>query len=256
MSRKPQKLWIMSDLHLESVPHPQEFKPVVADFDILVVAGDVWQGNILKAMQVLQRLARGKPCVFVLGNHEHWNGEVSETIRDAKLAAKRHGIAMLDNGEAEVAGVRFVGGTLWADGKLGGLEATPAVRTGEQIDVAVAGATHPITAADAARLHAKCRGAMEKLPAMPRDRRPVVAVTHHAPHPLCMPEKYRRSWTAGISASDLSHLADRGDIALWVHGHIHDSIDFTRPGGTRILCNPAGRGFENPSFQDDLAVEV
>ena len=32
--------------------------------------------------------------------------------------------------------------------------------------------------------------------------------------------------------------------------------DLVRPGGTRILCNPAGPRFGNAEFRDDLVVEV
>ena len=90
----------------------------------------------------------------------------------------------------------------------------------------------------------------------PRDDRPVVVVTHYAPHPCCLPPATRTGWVAGNSASDLSYLTDAGLAALWVHGHVHHSIDLVRPGGTRIVCNPAGPGFSNPDFQDELVVEV
>lgn len=81
-------------------------------------------------------------------------------------------------------------------------------------------------------------------------------VTHHAPHPLCLPESQRTGWAAGNAASDLSYSIDTGQIALWVHGHLHHTVDLTRPSGTRILCNPAGPGFANPAFSDDWIVEV
>ncbi len=90
----------------------------------------------------------------------------------------------------------------------------------------------------------------------PGDDCPVVVVTHHAPHPLCVPAAHRSSWGAGNSASDLSHLTDTGRAALWVHGHLHHTVDLVRPGGTRILCNPAGPRLGNADFHDDLVAEV
>ena len=44
---------------------------------------------------------------------------------------------------------------------------------------------------------------------------------------------------------------------LWVHGHTHDSADYTI-GATRVLCNPRGySGVElNPRFDPNLLVEV
>ena len=113
------KLWIISDLHLEAVAHPEAFDPARPDFDVLVVAGDVWQGQCLSACRTVARLAAGKPAVLVLGNHEHWNGVAGETIGLMQAAAEEHGIILLEHSEAHVGGVRFIGATLWGDGRLG-----------------------------------------------------------------------------------------------------------------------------------------
>jgi hypothetical protein len=40
---------------------------------------------------------------------------------------------LLDDSMADVTGLRFVGGTLWADGALAGDAATPELPTGERI---------------------------------------------------------------------------------------------------------------------------
>ena len=88
------------------------------------------------------------------------------------------------------------------------------------------------------------------------DGPPLVVVTHHAPHPLCLPAAHRSGWPPGNAASDLWALTDSGRIALWVHGHVHRSIDLVRPGGTRIVCNPAGPGFANGEFRDDLVIGI
>ncbi len=250
------KLWIMSDLHLEAVPRPEVYRPRCAGFDVLIVAGDMQHGSA-RAIATVARLAGSKPAVFVLGNHEPWHRELSAEQAVARRVAARHGVTLLDDGEATLAGVRFVGGTLWADGRLGGQDATPDQLTGELVHVAGdGGGTRLITSGDQAALHARTRGVIEAALAGPRDGRPVVVVTHHAPHLLCVPAAYRQHWVAGNSASDLSYLTDTGRVALWVHGHLHETVDLVRPGGTRILCNPAGPRFSNAAFKDDLVVEV
>lgn len=127
------RLWVMSDLHLEAVRHPDAFRPVRPAFDVLVVAGDVWEGDTDRALRTVIGLACGKPAVFVLGNHEFWDREVAHERGVARRAAARHGVVLLDDSEATVAGVRFVGGTLWADGTLAGTAATPDLPTGERI---------------------------------------------------------------------------------------------------------------------------
>jgi 3',5'-cyclic AMP phosphodiesterase CpdA len=242
----------MSDLHLEAVAYPEAFRPIPPDFDVLVVAGDVYEGDTDGALRRVRRLANDKPAVFVLGNHEFWGREVGHERRASRRAAERHGVVLLDDEVTELAGLRFVGGTLWADGRLAGAAATPSLATGERI--AMGKAERPITGADAARLHGRTRRVIET--AAGQGGWPLVVVTHHAPHPLCLPAAHRRGWAAGNAASDLSALTDGGRVALWVHGHVHHTVALERPGGTRIVCNPAGVGFSNAAFQDDLVVEV
>ena len=248
-------LWVLSDLHLEAVPHPEAFRPERPAFDVLVVAGDVWEGDTCRVLETVATLADGKPAVLVMGNHEPWRGELQQERDEARRAAKRLGITLLDDSEAEVAGLSFVGGTLWADGRLAGKDATPLRETGEQIKMARGGAMSLITGGDEATMHGRTRGVIEAAMARPRDGH-LVVVTHHAPYPACLPSAYRTGWAAGNAASDLSQLTDSGQAQLWVHGHIHGTIDMTRPGGTRIVCNAAGPGFTNLAFRDDWVIEV
>ncbi len=253
--RHATRLWTLSDLHLEAVPHPEAFRPQRPAFDVLVVAGDVWEGDVCRALETVAALANGKPAVFVMGNHELWNSELQRVRDVARRAAKRLGITLLDDNEAEVAGLSFVGGTLWADGHLAGQDAAPLRETGERINVAPGGVIGRITGADEAALHCLTRGVIEAAMARPRDGH-LVVVTHHAPHPDCLPPAHRSGWTAGNAASGLSQLTDGGQAKLWVHGHVHGTIDITRPGGMRIVCNAAGPGFTNLSFRDDWVIEV
>ncbi len=249
------RLWVLSDLHLEAVRYPEAFQPMRPVFDVLVAAGDIWEADSARALQVVARLADGKPAVFVMGNHEHWNGEVADNLAQAKRHAERLGVALLDDNAVDLEGVRFLGGTLWADGQLSAISAKPEVPTGEMIDVAHAGGVRRITVGDAVALHRRTHGALDRMLAAPGRERPIVVVTHHAPHPLCLPPAVRSAWAAGISASDLSALIEVGRPALWVHGHIHERIDITYA-GTRVICNAAGPRFTNPGFEEDWVVEV
>ena len=251
------RLWILSDLHFEAVPYPHQCWPRRPDFDVLVVAGDVFQGDAGRALRIVAELADGRPSVFVMGNHEYWNSALPADLEPAREAAARLGVTLLEGDEAEIGGLRFLGGTLWADGWLGGHAIQPSALTGEPIQVAAGVEGHRLlTNADAARLHVQLRARLEAQLAGERDGRPVVVVTHHAPHPVCMPEHLRGSWAAGNSASDLSHLTDTGRVDLWVHGHTHRTYLFTRPGGTCIVSNAAGPRAGNIAFVDDLVLSV
>lgn len=248
------RLWILSDLHLETVPYPEAFKPAQTGFDVLVAAGDIWQADTLRAFRFLRALAGPKPIVFVMGNHDHWNGEIDENLAMARLLAAETGVTFLESDSAAVAGCRFVGSTLWTDYSLGG-GPDPQAETAEQIDVKHLGGTHLITVADARRLHACARAKLRTLMSAPGSE-PMVIVTHHAPLPDCVPKRDRGTWAAGNSASDVSELADSGRARLWIHGHIHQSVDMRRPNGTRVICNPAGPLFSNGSFDEGLIISV
>lgn len=99
------RLWLLSDLHLNTVPYPEAFQPARPAFDVLVAAADVWEGSSARAMAIVAKLAGGKPAVFVLGNHESWHRDLVEERVAARHAADRHGVVLLDDGEATCAGV-------------------------------------------------------------------------------------------------------------------------------------------------------
>lgn len=100
-SQRPVRLWILSDLHLEAVPYPQAFRPRRPEFDVLVVAGDVWEGDSCRALEVVAALADGRAAVFVMGNHESW-GELQRQRVVARRTADRLGITLLDDSEVGV----------------------------------------------------------------------------------------------------------------------------------------------------------
>jgi hypothetical protein len=79
-----------------------------------------------------------------------------------------------------------------ADGKLAGDEATPDQPTGERIGVGKG--KRPITGADEALRHKRTRQVIET--AMRQNGPPLVVVTHHAPHPSCLPAAHRTGWLA------------------------------------------------------------
>ncbi len=54
--KRKTRLWILSDLHLEAVPHPEAFRPIRPAFDVLVVAGDVWEGDSRRALETVAGL--------------------------------------------------------------------------------------------------------------------------------------------------------------------------------------------------------
>jgi len=112
--------------------------------------------------------------------------------------------------------------------------------TGEDICFCDGHEERPFTARDARQLHL---AACERLTQLidQQSSLPRVVVTHHAPLPECIAMADRGTWIAGNSASDLSNLTDVGGPELWVHGHIHRSIDMLRPAERGSSATPPAR---------------
>ena len=252
------KLGVLSDLHLSRGFLP----PPAADADVFVLAGDVarpaealaWAGQL------------GKPVLYVPGNHEFYGDSLPGVARKLKQGAAGSAIHVLDNDEVHLGDVRFLGTTLWTDFLLYGPD--------EGRDLAVQAALENVhdfrrihvdeerealfTPLDAAALFQRNAAWLEQRLHAPW-RGTTVVVTHHAPSGRCIAPRFAGSPLNACFASHLDRLVGSGCASLWIHGHMHHSVDY-RWEGTRVLCNP--RGYvregrnENPDFDPELVVEV
>ncbi len=250
------KLRILSDLHLEFF----KWQPPAATADVVVLAGDIHVGT--QALDWARRHFPTTPVVYVPGNHEFYGEQMQHVLARLREEGQRLGINVLDADEIILHGTRFLGATLWTDFALDG--ASPA-----QIERALVVAKnvmhdfrsirysggqrfHPN---DSREIHlTQVRWLEEKL-AEPHAGTTIV-VTHHLPHRQSIHPKYEGEDSNPGFASDLSRLV-KPPVALWIHGHTHESIDYV-VNGTRVVCNP--RGYlprqPNPAFQPTLVVEV
>jgi UDP-2,3-diacylglucosamine pyrophosphatase LpxH len=243
-------LHVMSDLHFE---FDGDFRAPDVAADVLVLAGDIQPGTA-----GLARFAdAGLPVIYVPGNHEYYGHHFDETNAELRAAAKSLGIHLLDNDEAVVGGVRFLGSTLWTDFRLDGELGVPrAMQAAGQLvfdfkSIRYAGSAL-LTPKDTVLLH---RQSVEWLAQKLDEPFPgtTVVVTHHAPHLGSIHPRWERSPINPSFASDLSHLM--GKAPLWIHGHMHDSFDYT-VAGTRVVCNPKGYFGENKFFRPGLVIDV
>lgn len=95
------KLWILSDLHADQWVVDIAVDPPV--FDVLVCAGDMLTGDIAGSIEMTAAIARGKPAVFVAGNHE-WMGaaDPDEVVEEGSAVAKREGVHWLERSSVVV----------------------------------------------------------------------------------------------------------------------------------------------------------
>lgn len=262
------RLWIFSDLHQDWANNawdPAAHAPA-GGFDVAAVAGDLHM-PLTMALDWLGDRLPGVPTIYVPGNHDFWSagGDGRATYDDliarGRDAAARHGVHLLLDNAVTLDGVRFLGGTLWTDLRLGTWSLGHALNSSrkgmndyKRIRRRASGRHKYIRPVDTLALHRATVAFLDAELAAPRAG-PTVVVTHHAPHPASLPDAAMDlRW---CYASDLGGLIDHGRPDLWVHGHLHDRADY-RLGATRIVCNPRGH-VEEPSsrtFDPSLVIPV
>ena len=252
------KLHVLSDLHLTV----SAFDAPSTDADVVVLAGDVARPDQAVAWASLF----AKPVVYVPGNHEYYDGSIAGTTERLKQLCAGTPIHMLASAATVIDGVRFVGTTLWTDFLLFGTGTARALAIQGALDflrdfsrIRRDDATDErFTPADAAALFACNATWLERTLAEPFDG-PTVVVTHHAPSPRSIHPRFAESILNPCFVSNAERLLDGDRVALWIHGHAHDSFDYA-VNGTRVVCNPRGYAkhdaVENRRFDPGLVLEV
>jgi Icc-related predicted phosphoesterase len=253
------KVQIFSDLHADvAQPRPITVAPEV---DAVIVAGDVCEGAENGFARLRQIVPMQVPIIMVMGNHEYYRRHLASELESARQAAPLYGVHLLENDSVVLENVRFVGCSLWTDYALFGMhnlqQAMLAAGDGLNDHKRITWSKEPwrrFRPQEALLLHKRSRGFIETTLSAPFDGATVV-VTHHAPHPGSVHERYKSDLLTAAFVSDLTAAVEAGRPDLWVHGHVHESFDY-RVGDTRVICNPHGYGAENRSFDPALVVEV
>lgn len=255
------KFYILSDLHTEFGREMDDNivrSEIVEQCDVVVLAGDIGVGRETFRYINYVLAGCGKPVVFVYGNHEFYNRDISTVKAEALELDMSLDFHILDDNYVDIDGVRIHGATLWTDYNISG--------------------NQPLAMIDAAAMMNDCRlirdhgerinpqyllDAHNKSVEILSENIDVgmknVVITHHAPCGDSIHPRYRNARDSHMNASfasDLTHLF--GDhVPLWVHGHMHDSFDYVKY-GTRVVCNPRGYfpSQLNPGFDREKLVEV
>jgi predicted phosphodiesterase len=255
------RLQVFSDLHRDVGRHPEPVPAAVPGVDCVVVAGDTCEGAV-KALRALRdAIPAPVDVIMVNGNHEHYRGVWSEETESARRQAAEFGITFLEDDAAVIAGMRFVGATLWTDYDLDGTpfrEVAMRAASGSLNDhKRITWNKKPwqrFRPQEARALHLRSIGFMERTLATPFAG-PTVVVSHHAPHPKSLDPRHAGDALNPAYASDLTDLILQYQPDLWIHGHVHRSAEYWI-GRTRVVCNPHGYGAENPAFDPALVIEV
>jgi Icc-related predicted phosphoesterase len=251
------KIWLFSDLHLEYADLRQPL--AIPDADVCVVAGDLCRAPANGVHWLAKHIAPSMPCVYVAGNHEYYKGSIREGLEDGHAAAVQFpDVHILENDFVVIDGVRFIGATLWTDYRIEGHRELAMFNARERMNdhKQIAKQRNPwqrFVPETAYSMHRDSRRFIDT--ALRADPITTVVVTHHLPHARSVPTRFKGDLLNAAYASDLSEVIEKGQPALWVHGHTHDSCDYMA-GGTRIVCNPRGYDDENDRFDPMLTVHV
>jgi predicted phosphodiesterase len=253
------KLHVLSDLHLSLAG----MELPATDADVVILAGDIARPDHAGAWA--RRIDR--PVVYVAGNHEFYGSDLPRALHDLRRECTGSGVQVLEQDAWVFGGVRFLGTTLWSDFRLlaTGDERPSAmagavrlIRDFQRIAVDDGGARRLFTPHDSQALFDASAAWLDAQLQQPFDG-PTVVITHHAPSRRSIHPRFEGSPLNGCFVSDLEHLMGGERVRLWIHGHTHDSFDYTVH-GTRVLCNPRGyvlKGVgENAAFDPALVVAV
>lgn len=237
-----------SDLHLEF----GEFILNPTDADVLVLAGDIFviedivagMGKEYRAYQhfLAQVATRYKDVIYVMGNHEHYHGNIESTYRLLREFLPDF-VHILEQSSVVVQGQRFVGATLWTDMGQGAPEVKAMVQYRMNDYRVIEDGLFPLEAGVTMNIHNNTMLYFEKT-----IKSSDVVVTHHLPSWKSVHSKYAHDKI--MSCGYASHLDDfvlKHSPKLWFHGHSHEPQDYM-VGETRVTSNPRGYvGYEPQS---------
>jgi predicted phosphodiesterase len=280
------RLMPISDLHLEQ-RSLTDIPALDEPFDVLVCAGDIWEGQPERAVQSIVELANGRPSIIIPGSHDLYTEgpedrrTMSEFVRLLRLEAERQNatahrdlvtVLSTDEPVCEIGCTRFIGLTLWTDWVQSSRWVTAEGPTRQETCAAEARAIAGHwrsgsrdyrairtergfwTPYDSVAEHARQRAQLiDELTSFHHG--PTVVVTHHSPLGESA-DAYRSLgvpwWTPAYYCSDiLPILADELRPEIWIFGHVHIAFD-QQCGRTRALTNP----IEGNQFKSNLIVEL
>jgi Icc-related predicted phosphoesterase len=249
---------LVSDLHLDIGGHLE-----MTGGDVLILAGDICEAKELSkefhSTKLMDRKPGAFPChdffefevpkykkvFYVMGNHEHYRGRFDKTkaLLESMMPPN---VTILENEVVEYEGVMFMGATLWTNLNNGDSLTMYHIKhmlndyKAIQNHYPEKDLYHKLVPEYTFRTHIKTMQYFRMMLSEHRDK-PFVVITHHAPSFVSVPEYYKHDHLMnGGYASDLSEdILDNENIKVWVHGHMHDPVDY-KIGETRILANPRG----------------
>ena len=244
------KVGICSDIHVHRHDQANEIQELIAhvnahrDLDLLICAGDL-SHHTAEVRAFLQSITLDCPRAWLPGNHDLW---VIDAESESDTSDSRYRVMLPALSEA--AGWHY-------------LPSGPLSLAGERI--AVVGTTGWFTDsgysewfdADAderdQELATRFASELEQNIAAVDGNARLIVVTHHVPHPGCLPEGDPRNGEHSVRIAEvIARHADR--IELVVHGHKHRRYGPKTIDGVRYVAHPFGYPRQHEGPEDGLRI--
>ena len=241
--------------------------PMPEDLDsVLVIAGDLWTDTKFLTRRytdgdswMAKVSKRFKSVIFVLGNHDYWDANLSFEKAQVNAELLRQNISnayLLENNTVVIDNVKFVGGTLWTDynnsDPMVVFNATQHMNDYNMIKV---GLTYKkVKPADLLKKFVETKKFIKENAFCDNPQQKVVVVTHMAPSEQSVSDLYKQ-YHEQIQANYLYFtelnnfiVDDVPDVEFWFHGHMHNASEY-KIGNCTVACNP--RGYVNEKVKYD-----
>jgi predicted phosphodiesterase len=249
----PLRIQVLSDLHVEFDYYRIK---IVDTADVVLMAGDF---GVAQHIKNLARFAGStdRQIIFVAGNHDYYGGiikEVDQMLTQTSLDyANFH---FLNDSSFRTKDVEFIGCTLWSNFDLAPdpLKFEWLVQMAiNDFDCIKTSPENVFTPQDCRRLNEHSRRFLQDtLHSNFKGKR--VIVTHFLPSQRSIHAQYNSSLINPYFCCNCESLMGP-DVALWVHGHTHSSMNY-QIAGTRVVANPRGYYGENKEFDGKLVIEL
>lgn len=244
---------IISDL-------PRKFGFTVLSFDgaeVVILAGDINLGT--KGIEWIKSTITDVPVIYVLGNHEYYKGSYPKTLNAIKNSASDTNVHVLKNKAVVINDITFHGATLWTDfALLGDPRLNGSICQGKMNDYKMIRrdpSYSKLRSIDTYVMHQASLKWLRTSLATSSTKKNIL-VTHHAPSIKSIPEEFNNDVLSSAYASNLEPIILEYQPHSWIHGHIHQPINY-HVGGTIVLCNPHGYIDETYNgFDKKLIIEI
>lgn len=271
---------LFSDLHTEFASFIIPKLPGDED-RVLILAGDCAVGKRTATIQELAvQFPRFRAVVWVMGNHEYYGGSLIRTrdkieeIVNSVVGEYADRVHIWEQGAHRFGDVTVVGASMWTDFdkesphvmQMAGqyMNDYRVIRTGPATDPY----ERKLRPMDILARHHDDRSFFIKtIRAEKESGQRVLGVTHHGTSWQSVAENFSGSPINGCYVTEFGYelleMSDDGVAPdMLVHGHIHNSFDYTI-GDTRIVTNPRGyvtndtpTGENSRDFNPELVLQL